>query len=94
LDGYSVDRLEKLWIPEYGRFVVCAPYDNHFIYEDPSKKTGRWVFMCTCGSPAVIVGSDAYAGHASPTSGVGIYPGEMLVCKMHMDRNKHADGST
>jgi len=94
LDGHSVIRKKQLWIQEYKRFVICAPYDNHFIYEDPSKKAGRWVFMCTCGSPAVIVGSSVYSEHASPTSGDGIVPGEMLVCKMHMDRNKHADGST
>jgi hypothetical protein len=94
LDGYKVYRQDKIWIPAWGRFVVCAPYDNHFVYEDKSGVPQRWAHMCTCGYMAAVVGSKVYAKDASPTSGEGIMPGEMLVCLAHAQYGKHADGST
>lgn len=92
LDGKYIERRGQVWIPEYSRFVVLAPYDNHFIYE--SKKKDSPSFMCTCGSYAVIVGSNAYKKDASPTSGGGIMPGELMVCYYHANNGKHADGSS
>jgi hypothetical protein len=94
VDGIRVHRQEKVFVLDAARFIMCAPYDNHFIYLDTSKKVGRWFAMCTCGSPAVIVGYNAYKKDSSPTSGVGISPGEMLVCHIHASFGKHADGST
>lgn len=96
LDGYTVRRQDKIFIKWLKRFVVCAPYDNHFIYIDPlfEKRDGRWFAMCTCGSPAVIAGYNAYRKDASPTSGDGIVPGEMLVCYFHSNTGRHSDGST
>jgi|YelNatPaOPRAMG01_1025707.scaffolds.fasta_scaffold232255_1 hypothetical protein len=96
LDGYTVRRQNKIFIRELGRSVVCAPYDNHFIYLDPvfNQKGGRWFAMCTCGSPAVIAGYNAYKKDASPTSGDDILPGEMLVCYFHSNTGRHSDGST
>lgn len=38
---------------EYGGNIKCAPYDNHFIYA--SQEKGQSAYMCTCGSPAVVV---------------------------------------
>lgn len=94
LDGITVKRKEKIYIPAWERFVMCAPYDNHFIYEDISGKPNRWAHMCTCGGMAVVVGANVYKKDASPTSGPGIMPGEMLICKHHADFGKHSDGSS
>jgi hypothetical protein len=85
VDGYTVTRKEKLFIEEWGAFVPCAPYDTHFIYKDPSNKIGRWLFVCSCGSPAGIVGYNAYKDDASNE-------GAMLVCLHHAQTGKHADG--
>lgn len=88
LDGYKVYRQEEIFIPEWGKFVKCAPYDDHFIYEDPQSERiiGRWAHMCTCGSPAVIVGYNAYKNDASK------YSGGLLVCKAHADTGHHQTG--
>lgn len=90
LDNFKVEREEHLYYPEptKERFVKCAPYDNHFLYRDPSGKPGRWWAMCTCGSPAVIVGYNAYRSDSSPTR-----TGELVVCYQHVQTGLHADGS-
>lgn len=42
--------------------IKCSDYHgSHFVYCDPlfnddEKGKGHWAFMCTCGSPAVMVG--------------------------------------
>lgn len=87
LDGYKVQRYDKLFIKDFGAFVKCAPYDNHFIYREPTGKLGRWSYMCTCGGPAVYVGADAYGHLGSPE-------GMMFVCYIHTLTNKHGDGSS
>lgn len=99
-DGFTVNRVESIYFPEHG-LVKCAPYDNHFIFDDPGfhKKgirwKGRWTPMCSCGSPAVIVGYQVYRNDASPTtSAESTIPGEMIVCYSHATYGKHADGST
>ncbi len=48
----QVVRQERLFVPEYSNFVPCAPYDDHFVYENP--KVNESSYMCTCGSVAVI----------------------------------------
>lgn len=85
-DGFRVHRKKKIYVPEWGREVVCAPYDVHFIFEN--KKKGFVAYQCTCGSPGVIVGSKAYAQDASPTD-----TGELFVCYAHAMNGKHADGA-
>lgn len=92
VNGKRVQRQEKIWMPEYGRYVMSAPYDNHFTFVDNSNL--GWTLFCTCGSPAGIVGFRAYEQNASPTSGEGIMPGELLVCIHHTQFNKHLDGSS
>jgi hypothetical protein len=79
---------QKFWIPELGGFIHAAPYDNHFIFEIPDtpKTKGIPSYMCSCGSFAVIPGSNAYAHLGSPE-------GMMLVCHYHTTYNLHADGS-
>lgn len=92
LDGHQVKREDRLLLRTYANEfpsgILCAPYDNHFIYLDPMayKIKGRWSTMCTCGSPAVIVGYDAYKSKASDQ-------GTMLVCLIHTQTGRHGDGS-
>ena len=93
-DNLEVERQEYLFIEGYN-MVKCVPYELHFTYEDKSKKRGRWVFMCTCGSPAGIVSYKAMAGMMSPTLG------EYVLCclahtssKQNTGIGRHADGST
>jgi hypothetical protein len=98
-DGYKVHRQKKVWLDategSRGRYVMCCPYDNHFVFIDPAwkKMKGRWFALCSCGSGAVLVGSNVYAGDASPST-EGTVQGEMLVCHNHMQFGRHADGSS
>jgi len=88
VDGHKVTRLEEIFVPEWGTFVKCAPYDDHFIYEDPESltKLGRWAHMCTCGSPAIIVGFKQYSQDASK------YSGGLFVCKHFTDTSLEGHG--
>jgi len=52
LKGEPVKREEKLFVPEWGAFVKCTPYDNHFIYYTNSPNQSA--YMCTCGSAAAV----------------------------------------
>ena len=95
-DGLEVYRSDSIYIEGYG-LVTCVPYELHFIYEDKSKKVGRWVFMCGCGSPAGIISYNSPIKKlmSRPTDG-----GYLLACLAHtstrdnMGIGKHADGST
>jgi len=86
LDGYVVYRDKRLFVVEMGRFIPCAPYEEHFIYEEPSKKKGTSSYMCTCGSAAVISGVSGYKEDASPS-------GYMFVCLLHATNGHHTDTS-
>lgn len=79
------DPSNQLFIPEYGAFVPAAPDDLHFIFETPKEIVGS-SYMCSCGSPAVIVGSNAYNMFGSPE-------GMMFVCQHYLDFARHSDGS-
>lgn len=93
-DGYTVKRQDTLYFED--GYIKCAPYDTHFIYDDPGFHkglVGRWTPMCTCGSPAGIVGYNAYKHDASPTTKMeSLQPGEMIVCLIHAQTGRHADG--
>ena len=54
LDGTVVYRQEKLFVEDWGAMVLCAPYDDHFIYENPDTQKGSPGYMCTCGAVAVV----------------------------------------
>lgn len=82
LDGIKVFRQEKIYVPDMLEEILCAPYDDHFIYEEPTKKRGRWSHMCTCGSPAVIVERQGYKRDSSLT-------GKMFICHFHGLYGKH-----
>ena len=86
--GHTVYRREKIFIQELnnnqGAWVTCASYDNHFVYEEPSGKAKLPSFICTCGSPAVVVGYSGYEGQASSQ-------GYMLVCLLHATYGHHSN---
>jgi hypothetical protein len=88
-DGSIAYRSEKVIVPQFGE-IVCAPYDNHFVFLDPHKpkrKERYWFAMCSCGGPAVIGGVSSYRQFGSPQ-------GLMLVCYFHSSTGRHGDGST
>lgn len=82
--GHTVEKLEHVFIksPENAFISLrCADYHNeHFVYIDPLYNAdgavgkGHWFAMCTCGSPAVIVGPSGARSHEQ-----GIRE-NMLVC--------------
>lgn len=84
-DGTTVRRVDKIAIKDMGEFK-CSPYDNEFVFRHVFRDRG-WTLYCTCGSPACIVGYDAYAKDASPS-------GQMIVCMHHAQFNRHMDGSS
>lgn len=53
-NGTVVERPEAIFVPDYGTLVKVAPYDDHFIYENPDTSEGSSAYLCTCGNPAVI----------------------------------------
>jgi len=95
-DGLVVERQEYFFFPEFSsRLIRATPYELHFIFEDKSKKVGRWTLMCTCGSPAGIVSYKDMNGLMSPTLG------ELVICCLAHNSSKdntgvgrHADGSS
>ena len=85
-DKRWVTKLDKIWSPEWGGFIPCAPYSDHFIYEAPKDLIGsKW--RCSCGSMAVIVGNSGYIHDASPQ-------GKMVVCHHHATYGIHATGGS
>lgn len=54
-DGTIVTRSDYLYVHEWGAIIMCASYDNHFIYENPDKRSKGSAYLCTCGSQAVVV---------------------------------------
>lgn len=95
-DGIEVYRQPSIYFPSYSIYpIVCCPYSVHFIFDDPSTKQGHYTPMCTCGSPAGIVGTNVYTKLFEPT-----LTGELIVCLTHMNtflatgHGCHADGVT
>src|ERR1035437_1332105 len=72
----KVQRLEKLFVPEYGHYIPCAPYQTHFIFEE--KRRGYCAYQCSCSSAAVVVGHQQYKDDMSATP-----TGELFVCLAH-----------
>lgn len=82
--GIKIYRRDKLKVD--GTIYPVAPYDNHFVFRHIFGDRG-WTLWCTCGSPAVIAGYDAYKKDASPS-------GEMILCYFHATTNKHFGGGS
>lgn len=95
-DRLKVERTEFLYAEGYG-LVKCVGYELHFVYEDMSKKSGRWSFMCTCGSPAGIISYNEVKHLMTVT---GLEKGFILACishttsKQNVGVGKHADNSS
>jgi hypothetical protein len=77
-EGVKISRQKALFIREWGRFIPCMPYDDHFIFEVPpmAKIMGMSEYMCTCGSAAVV---------ATPET----ERGRMFVCLFHATYGAH-----
>jgi hypothetical protein len=82
IEGVKVFREDEIFVPEMQEAIRCAPYDDHFVYEEPTHGYGKWSHMCTCGSPAVIVERAAYRKDSALT-------GKMLICYFHRIYGKH-----
>jgi len=95
-DGLTVERMEYIYVEGYG-LVKTIPYELHFVFEDKSKKIGRWSFMCTCGSIAGII---SYNEMKSLMTVNGTEPGYVMACihhtatKQNTGIGRHADRST
>ena len=74
-NGAIVTREEELFIPEWGAFVKCASYEEHFIFENPDKNEGAPAYVCTCGGVAMVRG----AGSAG-----------LFVCMIHENYGNHS----
>lgn len=90
LRSENVVRKEKLFIPEWRKWVPVTHYDNHFIYE--SKKMGQPAYMCTCGGPAVV----ALPSNPEPKKMFITRPKQqpVFVCLLHATNGKHGTGQT
>jgi len=88
VDGTVVqnDKSDFIFVPEYGAMIRKAPYGIHWVFEVPKHIHPAPSHLCSCGSYAVFVGSNAYANQGSPE-------GLMLVCHNHTTFGVHADGS-
>lgn len=75
--GKIVEREEHLFVPEWGQFVQCAPYEEHFIYEDPEQTKGSSSYLCTCGAAAVVINPERQGGR-------------MFVCMVHASYGAHS----
>lgn len=101
-NGEWVERRESVALPHLHHegdwmTVKVAPYSDHFVYLVPAfereimgnkRKGDRWRYFsfCTCGSFGQLVGSKAY-------SAFGSADGMMLVCQVHTNTGRHADGT-
>ena len=87
-DGTWVYKKERIFVPEYGRFVPVIQYSDHFIYEIPQKLAEKYpgsVYRCSCGAPAVLSGATGYSFGGSPE-------GYMFLCLHHSTYGIHISG--
>lgn len=95
VDGLQVKRTDKIFCEGYG-WVETLPSMMHFVYEDKSKKIGRWAYMCTCGSICGII-SWKELGQVMDIRGK---EGYALACiagvtsRQNVGVFRHADGSS
>lgn len=81
----TVHRQERIPIEYYGD-VLCASYQEHFVFENPDKNPGSVKFLCTCGAMAIIISPEIYARQLHDQSPSGY----ILCCQMHIETGKHA----
>lgn len=78
-EGVPIAREDKLFVPEWGGLVSCAPYDDHFVFEVPPgrKRAGMSDYLCTCGSAAVVAKPETQTGR-------------LFVCLFHATYGYHS----
>ena len=80
----DVERTERMYVDFYG-VVTCAPYQAHFVFQLPVQIVGP-SHLCTCGSPAVVIGAKQYARQRKQASPQGY----MLCCQHEYEHGEHA----
>src|SRR5688572_4227143 len=86
LGGIPVQREKQLFLKSYRQWFPVLGTSLHFCFLDYSQPRGSTMF-CTCGSPAIIVGYEAYQKYSS-------YIGnEVITCHHFIMYGSHADGS-
>lgn len=86
LNGKPVQREKELWLPSYQAYVPVLQQSMHFCYHDPNIPRGTTLF-CTCGSPSVVVGYEAYKKYQS------FMGNEVIACHHFIQYGVHSDGS-
>lgn len=84
VDGHIIERQEKILFNN--QWYYTLDYDNHFVYG--TKKVGSAALMCTCGSPAGVIGHREYSKYTSQYKGEG-----MIACLYYTSYGSHSDGS-
>lgn len=86
LNGIPVRREKSIWLDSYQTWLPVLPQSMHFCFRDMSVPRGTTLF-CTCGSPAIVVGYEAYRKYNS-------YLGaEVIACHHFIQYGQHSDGS-
>jgi len=84
VDGRTIEREDSIFFNR--NWCPTLEYDNHFVYK--TDKMGSPTLMCTCGSPAGVVGYRAYMKYSS-------YIGnEVVACLQQINTGRHGDGSS
>lgn len=84
VDGRVIERQEEIFFN--GQWYHPMDYDTHFVYR--TDKIGSATLMCTCGSPAGVIGHREYSKYTSKYYGEGI-----IACLFYTNNNCHSDGS-
>lgn len=85
LSGKWVERQDQIYVPSHREVYPVLDYDTHFIYRD-GENLGS-TLLCTCGSPAGVIGYEGYKRFAS-------YRGmNVIACIYYTNHGHHADGS-
>lgn len=86
LNGLPVRREKEIFLRSRQARIPTLPQSMHFCFVDTTVPRGTTLF-CTCGSPAVIVGYEAYKNMNS-------YIGsEVIACHYLVQYGVHSDGS-
>ena len=86
LHGDLVERQKEIYLPSYRQNLPVLQTSMHFCFRDPSVPRGTTLF-CTCGSPSIVVGYEAYRKYQSF---MGM---EVVACHNFIQYGVHADGS-
>ena len=86
LNGDTVERQTQIFLPSWRQWIPVLQTSMHFCFRDPSVPAGTTLF-CTCGSPGIVCGYEAYRNHASF---MGM---EVISCHNFIQYGVHADGS-